>query len=60
MGVCLTVTPRDEHPSRSLRSVQSDFAAIAGLANFGLQRTTTSLRSALAAEAVIRWPDEGN
>ena len=25
------------------------------LANFGLQRTSTSLRSALAAEAVIRW-----
>jgi hypothetical protein len=28
-----------------------------GLANFGLQRTSTSLRSALAAEAVIRWAD---
>jgi hypothetical protein len=28
------------------------------LANFGLQRTRTSLRSALAAEAVIRWAGE--
>jgi hypothetical protein len=29
------------------------------LANFGLQRTSTSLRSALAAEAVVRWADGG-
>jgi mRNA interferase MazF len=27
------------------------------LANFGLQRTSTSLRSARAAEAGVRWPD---
>jgi hypothetical protein len=43
---------RDSRPFFSGSMSSSD-----GLANFGLQRTSTSLRSALAAEAVIRWTD---
>src|SRR6185369_15354889 len=49
------------HPAkREARAVVRSWEAarVTGLANFGLQRTSTSLHSALAAEAVIRWADD--